>query len=101
MNYPTVPVDAAPVEPAAPGVVSQGDVGLTVSVKGAAAAVPQEQRYLQIRNDTGKPVTIWVQYYSKTEQGQWAWFPADPAQSSKGIAYEIGAAKRSGTRGEQ
>jgi hypothetical protein len=40
-------------------------------------------------------------YYTKNDQGQWAWFPADPARSSKGIAYEIGAGETLGRQGGQ
>jgi hypothetical protein len=90
---------AASVEPVAALVPSPGAMGLTASVKGAANAVPQEERSLQIRNDTGKPVTIWVQYYTKTDQGKWVWFPADPALSSKGIAYELDAGETLGHQG--
>jgi hypothetical protein len=85
------PAITAPVEPVAPAVAASGAAAGTDPAKAVADAMPQEQRYLQIQNDSGKPLTIWVQYYTKTNQGNWAWFPVDPAVSSTGDSYDIAA----------
>ena len=52
---------------------------------------PQDERYLQVINDTGKPVEFTVLCHSKTDSGKWAWFPISPKKASRGVSYEVAA----------
>jgi tetratricopeptide (TPR) repeat protein len=35
-----------------------------------------DRRYIQVVNDTGEPLKVHLQYYTKTTEGKWEWFPA-------------------------
>jgi hypothetical protein len=50
---------------------------------------PQDERYLQVINDTGKQVEFTIQYYTKNQSGRWAWFPVSPKRESRGVAFDI------------
>jgi hypothetical protein len=50
-----------------------------------------DERYLQIINDTGKPIQFWVQYRTKDENGAWVWIPVSPKQESRGVEFNIDA----------
>jgi hypothetical protein len=56
-----------------------------------AAVDPLDERYLQVINDTDKPVDFVVQYYTKNDSGRWAWFPVSPRRESRGVVFEIAA----------
>jgi hypothetical protein len=49
----------------------------------------QAQRSLVVQNTTGERLKIWVHYHTLTDQGQWAWTPALPADSGQAIEYLI------------
>jgi hypothetical protein len=46
----------------------------------------QTQRYLQVKNDTGEKLTVYVQYRTFTDKGTWRWYPA---KSEEALAYEL------------
>jgi hypothetical protein len=54
-----------------------------------ADADPQDERYLQVINDTGKQVEFTIQYYTKNQSGRWAWFPVSPKRESRGTSFDI------------
>jgi hypothetical protein len=57
----------------------------------APPAVKQTQRYLRVANATGKTLSVYVQYRTRTPAGQFAWLPADPRTSQEAVAIEIPA----------
>src|SRR5206468_448211 len=48
---------------------------------------------LRIKNNTGEGLKVYVQHYSRTETGEWAWLPADPRTDTKAEEYRIDAGK--------
>jgi hypothetical protein len=54
-------------------------------------AAVQNQRYLRVKNDTGKKLTVWVQYRTQTDGDEFAWVPNDPAKSDAAVGFEIDA----------
>ncbi len=57
--------------------------------------VAQDQRYVRVQNETSKPLTLWLQVYTKTGKGAWAWLPAGAPQADKAAGYRIGAGQSS------
>jgi hypothetical protein len=53
--------------------------------------VKQTRRYLQLKNDTGSKLTVYLQYRTQTDKGDWQWFPADPRQSTEALRFELAA----------
>jgi len=53
----------------------------------------QSRRFLLLRNDSGEPLTIRVQFRRLTRHGEWNWFPADPRRSARALEYTIGPGK--------
>jgi len=51
------------------------------------------ESYFKVKNDTDGRMTIWVQYRTQSDDGTWAWYPADPARSEKAIKLTVGAGK--------
>jgi hypothetical protein len=49
----------------------------------------QLQRFLLLRNETGEPLTIRVQFRMKTSHGDWNWVPADPRRSQDAVKYTL------------
>src|SRR5207248_1877608 len=54
------------------------------------AAVVQTARYLRIKNNTGEGLRVFVQHYSQTANGEWAWLPVDPRTSTRAEEYRVG-----------
>ena len=55
-----------------------------------AAAIQQSTRYLRATNDTDKPVTLYVQYHTLTDDNQWAWYTGDPdADSTQPLEFHL------------
>ena len=53
----------------------------------------QLRRYLLLRNETGEPLTIQVQFRMFSGHGEWSWFPADPRRSDKALKYTLSPGK--------
>jgi hypothetical protein len=49
----------------------------------------QTRRFLKVVNDTGEKIELHVQYRTKTTDGDFAWFPADPVSSDRSGAYDL------------
>jgi hypothetical protein len=49
----------------------------------------QAQRFLRLENDTGEPLTVYVQYRCLTGEGAWTWFPANPASSTDAVTTRL------------
>jgi hypothetical protein len=79
------------------GASVEGDTGgATISAEddpgGPTADVSaQTCRYLQVKNDTGAALTVYLQYKTQDDRGAWGWYPADPTQSDQCVAYELAA----------
>jgi hypothetical protein len=54
-------------------------------------AVEQTQRYLQLKNDSGSKLKVWLQYHTLGAKNTWSWVPADPATSDKTLTFELEA----------
>jgi hypothetical protein len=55
-----------------------------------ASAVWQTTRYLRVANSTNKPVTMKVYYFTKVQDADYSWFPADPdAPDAQCVTYEL------------
>jgi hypothetical protein len=55
---------------------------------------PQVERYLEVENATGAPVRLWVQYFSRADDGQWNWYPTKPGERPEGVALELQAGEK-------
>jgi hypothetical protein len=67
------------------GTTPGGDAGTGLKAKsgptkGGAAAKRQTRRHLLVENATREKLTVFVQYYTHGDKGQWGWVPANPAQ---------------------
>jgi hypothetical protein len=51
------------------------------------------RRFLQLQNDTGEPLTVWVQYQTTTEKNGWVWFPKGSPDSENAVAYNLAPGK--------
>jgi hypothetical protein len=51
----------------------------------------QTERLLQVQNNTAQRLTVFVQYFALTDQGTWAWLPADPSNSDQPLAFDLDA----------
>ena len=51
------------------------------------------RRFLLLRNDSGEPLTIRIQFRKMTKGGEWNWFPADPRRSAKALEYTLAPGK--------
>jgi hypothetical protein len=49
----------------------------------------QNERILQIKNDTGQKLTVWVQYRTQAGGMEFSWLPANPEESDQAVAYEL------------
>jgi hypothetical protein len=77
-----------PITPAA------GDSGDGGGDPDAGDTLPRQvERFLRIRNQTGEGLTVWVQYRTRDENGNWSWLPADPRQSDDATEFQIPAAQ--------
>src|SRR5262249_62389407 len=56
---------------------------------GGERFLPQTQRYLKVKNDTGGKLKVFVQYRAKTDKGAWVWLPASPEDSAKALVFEL------------
>lgn len=54
----------------------------------------QDRRYLYIKNKASKPFTLWVQYYTKTQNGNWRWYPGQPG-SGQAVRFTFAAGEES------
>ena len=90
------------VVPVNPGYASGvGDAalipGTAVAGSGGTAGTTDQaqrrftRRLLHVKNNTAEPITVYVQFRSPTEGGEWSWLPADPATSPDALAFELGA----------
>jgi hypothetical protein len=52
-------------------------------------AVPQVGRYLNVINLSASPATVFVQYHSQDQNGNWNWFPAAPDMSQDAISFDV------------
>jgi hypothetical protein len=52
-------------------------------------AIEQVERYLYLKNTTGRNLTLYLQYRTKTEKGDWQWYPADPRESEEPLRFEL------------
>jgi hypothetical protein len=76
--------------PASAGVPGSADPGLGTSTgTQAQRGVKQVTRYLHVKNNTSEQLTIYVQFRTRTEQGTWTWYPADPQQSEEALAFDL------------
>jgi hypothetical protein len=89
-----------PVDSSSSAVISSGgDVSPTADPAPPDVADPspsekaetavQAQRFLRVENATGERLTVCVQYRCLTEDGDWGWFPADPATSTDAITVRL------------
>jgi hypothetical protein len=46
------------------------------------------RRYLKVKNDSGVPMKVFVQYRGQDDK-KWAWFPADPTESKDALVYDL------------
>lgn len=88
-----VPIDpgygaAVPSVELIPGASADGGSPAGTSDAGLARFT---RRLLHVKNNTDEPITVWVQFRSQIEGGQWAWLPADPASSQDALAFELAA----------
>jgi hypothetical protein len=52
--------------------------------------VKLDRRYLAVSNQTGEPITVFLQYYTLTSKGGWQWFPAQPSnKDGKSVLYKL------------
>lgn len=49
----------------------------------------QSRRYLRIKNEAGEKLTVYVQYYTVSEQDRWQWFPAKPGEAAQAKHYQL------------
>ncbi len=56
----------------------------------AQEAVKQTRRYLQVKNDTAKTLTVYLQYHTLDEDG-WDWFPAEPSPPAQVAVFKVPA----------
>jgi hypothetical protein len=92
-----------PLQPGDPDLDTDfGNADMPYSVPEATDNDPPEQgeelprqyeRYLRVRNTTDQDLTIWVQFRTKDEEGNWAWMPADPAESKEASKFQFEAGK--------
>ncbi len=55
-----------------------------------ASAVWQTTRFLRVANSTNKPVTMKVYYFTKVQDADYSWFPADPdAPDAQCVTYDL------------
>jgi hypothetical protein len=54
----------------------------------AVAAEVQSYRYLEVTNDTGRKLTVYLQYKTPAGEG-FVWQPADPKKSNEALAFEL------------
>jgi hypothetical protein len=54
----------------------------------------QHERFVQVQNDTGLPLTLWVQVRTRTDDRTWTWLPADPRKGSRSLAYNLKAGQK-------
>jgi hypothetical protein len=52
--------------------------------------VKQTRRYLRVKNDTEKTLTVYLQYRALTEEG-WEWCPAPPGDAAKVAVFKVPA----------
>jgi hypothetical protein len=45
-------------------------------------------RFLKVKNETGEPLKVFVQFRGKTDT-KWAWTPADPSDSKDALTYNL------------
>jgi hypothetical protein len=76
------------------GASAAGDSGQAGDVQDTAPVLLQDERFIQVQNDTGKPVSLWIQVRTRTNDGTWAWLPVDPRKESKGFAYDLEAGEK-------
>jgi hypothetical protein len=88
--YVPQPVAAVPADPNA-GAVAVAPAGPEASTGPTqqAAAVVQTARYLRVKNNTGEGLRVFVQHYSQTANGEWAWLPKDPRTSTQAEEYRV------------
>lgn len=48
---------------------------------------PQVVRLLKVKNATGLPLEVSVQYRTQKEPEKWAWFPANPGPSTRALSF--------------
>jgi hypothetical protein len=53
------------------------------------AAIQQTERYLKIKNNTGDRLRVYVQHYSMTAGGEWAWLPDRPGENLAPFGYDF------------
>ena len=53
-----------------------------------SATTLQTTRYLRLANATDQKVTVFLQYFTQSEGGEWNWLPAAP-DSTDGLAIEL------------
>jgi hypothetical protein len=51
---------------------------------------PLYRRYLDVRNETDEPLTIYVQSYTYNRDSKdWEWLPGDPKTSTKALSFRV------------
>ena len=88
-GVPVDPVYASP-DPGVeliPGIVVTG----SPSVAADQGTTRFTRRLLHVANNTHEPITVYVQFHSQVEGGQWSWLPADPATSQEAFAFQLEA----------
>lgn len=64
-----------------PGVVDVGPGaagGSAPPVRAEEGAVRQDRRLLRVKNETGNKLTVYLQYETFTNKGNWVWYPENP-----------------------
>jgi hypothetical protein len=49
----------------------------------------QDRRYLKVKNGTRERLKVYVQYRALTSRDEWKWYPVEPEQADKAIAYVL------------
>jgi hypothetical protein len=78
-----------PISPA-PGTVT---VGSTAPADDGPAIADETfpDRFLRVKNTTGEPMKVFVQFHTEVGEDDWKWVPADPKHSSKSMMVQVAA----------
>jgi len=47
------------------------------------------KRFLKVKNDSGMPMKVFVQYRGQDDNKKWAWLPADPNDSKDALVFDL------------
>jgi hypothetical protein len=69
-------------------VADEGDTD-SADADQAAGDQWQTQRAMQVKNNSGKQVTVFLQYRTQQESGDFVWMPADPEKSTMTVSFVL------------